>query len=129
MMCNKKLNLWKEKIESLWKILIEDTKYFNNEKKPWCNNTLISFKSTFPTNMIMPKCVESIYEEPKSVDPYTQPVQTNCICPESIDTANLPQIDRPPEKDPTKNLAVTSGFTAFGTLGTLLVLYKVIYKL
>ncbi|CAG9474493.1 unnamed protein product [Plasmodium vivax] len=36
----------------------------------------------------------------------------------------LPQTDQPLEKDQSKNLAVTSGFTAVGTLGTLFFLYR-----
>ncbi|KMZ88909.1 hypothetical protein PVBG_05838 [Plasmodium vivax Brazil I] len=133
-MCQKKLNLWNDKIVKLWEMLLKNSKYFDNEQKPWCDNPLLSFETTFPPYVSMHKCAEIISKEPcsKVLDCPQVPTECNCSVKEipvnSLETAPLPETNHPPDTDRTKNLAVTSGFTAVGTLGTLFFLYRVINK-
>ncbi|KMZ88921.1 hypothetical protein PVBG_06310 [Plasmodium vivax Brazil I] len=96
------------------------------ERSPWCNESSISLTTIYPREFTPLNCDETISREPISKDSCPPSVPAKCEC-ESPETAfpvipSLP--DQPSEKDPTKNIAVTSGFTAAGTLGTLFFLYR-----
>ncbi|KMZ83454.1 hypothetical protein PVBG_06265 [Plasmodium vivax Brazil I] len=127
-MCEKKKDLWDKEIGTLWKKLISDYEASSKNKSAWCFDYKLTLKTTFPTDVIFPKCEEIISQEPCiNVLPCPQ-VQTDCKCSPSEDPVTPEQLDPPPAADRTKNLAVTSGFTAAGTLGTLFFLYRVINK-
>ncbi|SCO65753.1 VIR protein [Plasmodium vivax] len=123
--CNTKKELWESKFESLWNIIKNDnTISKKNENNPWCTKTTLSGTTTYPDALTSPNCEERISQESSStyVPPLT--VTEKCECLQNADHEIPSQAVQPPETDRTKNLVVTSGFTAFGTLGTLLVLYK-----
>ncbi|KNA00912.1 hypothetical protein PVNG_05342 [Plasmodium vivax North Korean] len=92
--------------------------------KPWCDKYPIKLTTTYPRELTSLSCDETITPESKSADPSPQPVETNCKCPPS-EVPVIPLLPvQAPEADRTKNIAVTSGFTAAGTLGTLFFLYR-----
>ncbi|KMZ96095.1 hypothetical protein PVNG_06285, partial [Plasmodium vivax North Korean] len=129
--CKKKLNLGNSAIESLWEWLISDYKgKSNGTNASWCYDLQKTFKTEFPPYVNYLKCDESASQETSSVLFPLLTVQTEKDCPPcqtlpiSPRTDQLPQTDQPLEKDQSKNLAVTSGFTAVGTLGTLFFLYR-----
>lgn len=123
-MCEKKKDLWDKEIGTLWKRLISDYKKFSNSGNSWCFDYNLTLKTNFPDVLTSPNCEERISQESSStyVPPLT--VTEKCECLQNADHEIPSQAVQPPETDRTKNLVVTSGFTAFGTLGTLLVLYK-----
>ncbi|KMZ88749.1 hypothetical protein PVBG_05695, partial [Plasmodium vivax Brazil I] len=144
--CAEKQKLWEKVIGKLWTDLTKDRRYFYQSTDSWCTDRNYIFQTTFPLKVIELNCDKSISQETRSAisPPLTIQTERNCppcSCPvisqetgHPQETGNPPERGNPPETeqlsgtDRTKNLAVTSGFTAFGTLGTLLVLYKVIYK-
>ncbi|KMZ76892.1 hypothetical protein PVIIG_06416 [Plasmodium vivax India VII] len=97
---------------------------YNNKKEPWCSKYPYDLKTRYPDKLTPLKCEESISKESIIAHSLPQPDKTDCDCSQNVIPVTLALPDEPLEKDRTKNLAVTSGFTAFGTLGTLLVLYK-----
>ncbi|KMZ96492.1 hypothetical protein PVNG_05845 [Plasmodium vivax North Korean] len=127
-MCQTKMKLWEKEIENLWGMLKNEYTIPNKNGKAWCEESSIKLKTTYPSELTSPKCDETISPEPKSAELSSPLVSAECECSKTIDPAiPLPQ-DQPQEMDRTKNLAVTSGFTAAGTLGTLFFLYRVINK-
>ncbi|SCA60512.1 VIR protein [Plasmodium vivax] len=121
--CEKKEELWNKEIEALWNTLISDYQKKSKDTNAWCRDLQKTFKTELPSNVNSPKCEESISHESKSTELSPLPVQTECNC-QNVDPVISLQPDQAAEKDPTKNIAVTSGFTAAGTLGTLFFLYR-----
>ncbi|SCA60224.1 hypothetical protein PVT01_000079700 [Plasmodium vivax] len=109
-------------------MLMQDSNYFDKENKSWCPDYKMSEFTKFPLGLTSPNCDETISE--KSSSDVLLPITTEKDCPPcqtlpiSPRTDQLPQTDQPLEKDQSKNLAVTSGFTAVGTLGNLFFLYR-----
>ncbi|KMZ96493.1 hypothetical protein PVNG_06515, partial [Plasmodium vivax North Korean] len=125
--CPKKLNLWTEEIKILWdKLKINE--YFipdvKDTRKPWCDKIDYIDKTTFPDTFTPPNCEESISQVFISANCPPPPDKEECICSPSEVPVTLAQTDELSGTDRTKNLAVTSGFTAAGTLGTLFFLYR-----
>ncbi|CAG9484369.1 unnamed protein product [Plasmodium vivax] len=123
--CQTKKGLWEEKI----KILLDTLKKNHTltktiENKPWCDHFTLSLTSEYPGTLPSPKCEERFSQESSITYPPPQPVKTECECAKIEDSVIPLQPVQPQETDPTKNLAVTSGFTAVGTLGTLFFLYR-----
>ncbi|VVA00103.1 PIR protein [Plasmodium vivax] len=124
--CKTKINLWTNEIETLWKML-KINKYTipdNNSRKPWCNEITLTHKTIYPSALTSMKCEESISQDYRSTYSPPSPVTEKCECSPSEVPVTPEQLDHPVETDRTKNLAVTSGFTAAGTLGTLFFLYR-----
>ncbi|KMZ96068.1 hypothetical protein PVNG_06387 [Plasmodium vivax North Korean] len=134
-----KVELWKEKIPTLWKTLMKDySTSGNNDPNSWCNYYELTQEASFPPGVNFPNFEKVISHEPRSKDSSLPSVKMESTCPpcqppvifaqtdQHPETYQPPQTDNPPEADRTKNLAVTSGFTAAGTLGTLFFLYRVI---
>ncbi|SCA59582.1 VIR protein [Plasmodium vivax] len=124
--CKTKMNLWTNEIETLWKML-KINKYTipdNNSRKPWCNEITLTHKTIYPSALTSMKCEESISQDYRSTYSPPSPVTEKCECSPSEVPVTPEQLDHPVETDRTKNLAVTSGFTAAGTLGTLFFLYR-----
>ncbi|KMZ96354.1 hypothetical protein PVNG_06333, partial [Plasmodium vivax North Korean] len=128
--CQKKLKLWKKETDTLWEILKKKHTLPNTEGKPWCDKSLISLKTEYPQGLTSFNCDKSISQETSSTNFPPPPVQTPSSCPPcpfsfiSPETVTPSDTVSPPETDRTKNLAVTSGFTAAGTLATLFFLYR-----
>ncbi|GAB69604.1 CYIR protein, partial [Plasmodium cynomolgi strain B] len=123
--CQTKMNLWESKFKNLWDMLKNEYTIPNtNEKKPWCDKINLSLTTKYPHELTSLNCVESISQESSSSDPRPQQVITDCECTETVVPISLAQQNHVPEMDRTKNIVATSGFTAFGTIGTLLLLYK-----
>ncbi|SCA82135.1 hypothetical protein PVC01_000119900 [Plasmodium vivax] len=99
--------------------IIED-----RNKKPWCDFTEKFQKTSFPHEVTLPNCKESISQKPYSEVPLPKEITTCCKCPEN-EVADSSQItDNTPDIQPTRKIAFTSGLTTAGTVGTLLLLYK-----
>ncbi|KMZ88465.1 hypothetical protein PVBG_05423 [Plasmodium vivax Brazil I] len=127
--CKTKKELWKTNFDALLTML--KSKYIIKEykiTKPWCNDFELVELTSFDPGVTLNNCEENISQVSSSPCPSTLPNITNCECPQTVDPMIPSQQDQPPETDRTKNLAVTSGFTAAGTLGTLFFLYRVINK-
>ncbi|GAB69883.1 hypothetical protein PCYB_006320 [Plasmodium cynomolgi strain B] len=95
-----------------------------SEQKPWCDKITLSLTTKYPQELTSLNCDEIISQEPCSKVLPRPSDQMECICQPCEIPLISAQTDHSPEKDPSKNIAVTSGFTAFGTIGTLLLLYK-----
>ncbi|KMZ92281.1 hypothetical protein PVMG_03636 [Plasmodium vivax Mauritania I] len=126
--CNTKLNSFNDNIKTLWNMLTKDPNFFDKYEKPWCKDYNKTLETTFPSKVIVPKCDEIIPQKPFSNVLTLPSDQTKFSCPPCQNSAISPQTDQLSGTDRTKNLAVTSGFTAVGTLGTLFFLYRVINK-
>ncbi|SCO71512.1 hypothetical protein PVC01_050037800 [Plasmodium vivax] len=124
--CETKIELWETEIGNLWNMLNKTEYTILDDKKPtlWCEQISLNQKTTYPVELTSLKCEESISRESSSSVPPPQSVEAKCVCPQTVDLETLAQPDHIPETDRTKNLAVTSGFTAAGTLGTLFFLYR-----
>ncbi|KMZ94903.1 hypothetical protein PVMG_05514 [Plasmodium vivax Mauritania I] len=129
--CEARKQLWENNFSTLWNKL--QSKYVvpehKNKTKPWCDNHPLTFKTEFSEEVTLPPyCDESIPQETISTNCPLLPVKEECDCSQSVVHEILSPPDQAPAADRTKNLAVTSGFTAAGTLGTLFFLYRVINK-
>ncbi|CAI7720296.1 PIR protein [Plasmodium vivax] len=135
--CHKKVKIWEKEIEPLWDIFKKGYTIQNAEVvNPWCDKTSLSLKTEYPQFLTSVNCEEGISQEPSSAYPCPQPVIKECDCSkyevsvspslpvQTLETHQTTETDQPPQTDRTKNLAVTSGFTAVGTLGTLFFLYR-----
>ncbi|CAI7718389.1 hypothetical protein PVPAM_040013500 [Plasmodium vivax] len=127
--CGTKLKLWENKIPTLWNMLKSDYTIFENKnKKPWCNNSELIILTKLPPGVTLTNCEESISQETYSEATLPKEITKDCICPE-YEVPVCPQItDNTPDIQTTRKIAVTSGLTTAGTVGTLLLLYKVINK-
>ncbi|KMZ91871.1 hypothetical protein PVMG_04430 [Plasmodium vivax Mauritania I] len=139
--CPTKMTLWKDKVEPLWEKLEKDYSIQNHGVNSWCNNKYPLFLQTeYPQGLTPFNCDERISQETSKANCPSPPVQAPCSCPPCKTSVFFPQTYQPPQTDElqqidqlqqtdrTKNLAVTSGFTAVGTLVTLFFLYRVINK-
>ncbi|CAI7719038.1 hypothetical protein PVPAM_050043000 [Plasmodium vivax] len=124
--CSTNLGLWKDNIEKLLGMLenvytITD----NNGERPWCKINELSGLTKFTNDVTLPSsCRENISQESSSTCPPPLPEKTHCDCSQNEVSLIPSEPVQAPEADRTKNLAVTSGFTAAGTLGTLFFLYR-----
>ncbi|KMZ87955.1 hypothetical protein PVBG_05403 [Plasmodium vivax Brazil I] len=102
----------------------------NTAINSWCNYRELIRNASFPPGVNFPNFEKVVSHEPSSVNCPLPSVQTQCNCTPCEMPGISPQIDLTPQTDQTtqtdrtKNLAVTSGFTAVGTLGTLFFLYR-----
>nr|CAB96720.1 vir34 [Plasmodium vivax] len=123
--CSTKKELWDNNIINLLDMLKnKNTIPDNKSRKPWCDNIPLISATIYPHELFSPNCEESIPQESIRTYPIPLSVTEKCECPQNA----VHEIPSPPdqasEADRTKNLAVTSGFTAVGTLGTLFFLYR-----
>ncbi|SBS82473.1 PIR Superfamily Protein [Plasmodium ovale curtisi] len=80
--CEKKKQLWEDKIEQLWKKLEADSKYGS-----WCKRQKYTFTTTFPEEMKSIKCNDIQNENKSSICP-EQPCP---LCPE-LDCTNCSKL-------------------------------------
>ncbi|KMZ88684.1 hypothetical protein PVBG_05540 [Plasmodium vivax Brazil I] len=90
---------------------------------PWCKNFDVYEKTSFPDWLTLHDCEEKKYQEQCS-EVHIPKITTDCECPKNEVSLIPSETVKAPEADRTKNIAVTSGFTAAGTLGTLFFLYR-----
>ncbi|KMZ80606.1 hypothetical protein PVIIG_04391 [Plasmodium vivax India VII] len=139
--CPTKMKLWQDHVEPLWDKLEKGYPIQNHGGISWCKNEYpISQKTEYPHVLRSLNCEECTSKESSSAQCPPPSVQTQSTCrpcpvyvssPETVppqEAGHPPKTDQLSGTDRTKNLAVTSGFTAVGTLGTLFFLYRVIYK-
>lgn len=100
----------------------------DKKEKPWCEKYEMTLQTTFPTEVSLPNCDERASLQPNRGASLHQPIETPRNSSEDEVSVNSPQTDHAPDSHPTKEIAVSSGFTFLGTLGTLALLYKVFYK-
>ncbi|KMZ83166.1 hypothetical protein PVBG_06343 [Plasmodium vivax Brazil I] len=106
--CQTKIDLWDKVIGNLWNVL--KNQYTVQDfygKNPWCKKTPLSEKTEYPRELPPFNCEESLAQEPSSADPSSKSVPTECNC-QNVDPVLTPPLDQAPEKDLTKNIAVTS---------------------
>ncbi|KMZ89653.1 hypothetical protein PVMG_05938 [Plasmodium vivax Mauritania I] len=121
--------LWENKIKTLWeKLKNEHTVPDGNKNKPWCDKIDYILKTKYPQVLTPLNCEENTSQESSSTFVSPLSFTERCECSQNPVHEIPSQPVQPPETDRTKNLAVTSGFTAAGTLGTLFFLYRVINK-
>ncbi|VVA00038.1 PIR protein [Plasmodium vivax] len=135
--CKKKKELWESNFKKLWDMLGNIyTITEDNKPRPWCKDYELAQLTILPREVIFSNCDDIISQEHSSKVHSCPTVQKECNCsvnetpissPETVppqEAGHPPETDQLSGTDRTKNLAVTSGFTAVGTLGTLFFLYR-----